>query len=179
MHCFCHRLERSSGKLPFELKKKKKKLYGPLLLMGCNCLKARATSRRQFTFYHYLKIGRGDSSPWYNHRAFLLKRTSILLGSKAIRSNEGSPFVATFCKVVRNCYTAHSLMEMMQIVISRMKTRTDQLGDIKITVPSFSGSTCKKIYFGKYPGLFYIKLKSQSSLQGRLNEERHLLCIFT
>ena len=30
----------------------KKKLYGPLLWMGFNCLKARATSRRQFTFYH-------------------------------------------------------------------------------------------------------------------------------
>ena len=70
-------------------------------------------------------------------------------------------------------------MEMIQIVISSMKTRTDQLGDIKITVPSFSGSTCKKICFGKYPGLFYVKLKSQSSLQSRLNEERHLLCIFT
>ena len=31
---------------------KKKKLYGPFLWMGFNCLKARATSRRQFTFYH-------------------------------------------------------------------------------------------------------------------------------
>ena len=31
----------------------KKKLYGPFLLwMGFNCLKATATSRRQFTFYH-------------------------------------------------------------------------------------------------------------------------------
>ena len=30
-----------------------KKLYGPFFLwMGFNCLKARATSRRQFTFYH-------------------------------------------------------------------------------------------------------------------------------
>ena len=27
------------------------KLYGPFLWMGFNCLKARATSRRQFTFY--------------------------------------------------------------------------------------------------------------------------------
>ena len=27
----------------------KKKLYGPFLCMGFNCLKARATSRRQFT----------------------------------------------------------------------------------------------------------------------------------
>ena len=31
---------------------KKKQLYGPFLWMGFNCLKARATSRRQFTFYH-------------------------------------------------------------------------------------------------------------------------------
>ena len=30
----------------------KKKLYGPFLWMGFNCLTARATSRRQFTFYH-------------------------------------------------------------------------------------------------------------------------------
>ena len=30
----------------------KKKLYGPLLWMGFNCLKATATTRRQFTFYH-------------------------------------------------------------------------------------------------------------------------------
>ena len=31
---------------------KKKKIYGPFLWMGFNCLKARSTSRRQFTFYH-------------------------------------------------------------------------------------------------------------------------------
>ena len=30
----------------------KKKLYGPFLWMGFNCLKAWATLRRQFTFYH-------------------------------------------------------------------------------------------------------------------------------
>ena len=30
----------------------KKKLYGSFLWMGFNCLKARATSRRQITFYH-------------------------------------------------------------------------------------------------------------------------------
>ena len=30
----------------------KKKLYGPFLWIGFNCLKARATSRRHFTFYH-------------------------------------------------------------------------------------------------------------------------------
>ena len=33
-------------------KLKKKKLYGPFLWMGFNCLKARATLRKQFTFYH-------------------------------------------------------------------------------------------------------------------------------
>ena len=33
-------------------KKLKKKLYGPFLWMGFNCLKATATSRRQFIFYH-------------------------------------------------------------------------------------------------------------------------------
>ena len=32
----------------------KKKLHGPFLWMGFNCLKARATSRRLFTFYHYV-----------------------------------------------------------------------------------------------------------------------------
>ena len=30
------------------------KLYGPFLWMGFNCLKATATSRRQFTFYHWV-----------------------------------------------------------------------------------------------------------------------------
>ena len=30
---------------------KKKQLYGPFLWMGFNCIKARATLRRQFTFY--------------------------------------------------------------------------------------------------------------------------------
>ena len=31
---------------------KKKQLYGPFLWMGFNCLKARATLGRQFTFYY-------------------------------------------------------------------------------------------------------------------------------
>ena len=30
----------------------KKKLYGPFLWIGFNCLKATSTSKRQFTFYH-------------------------------------------------------------------------------------------------------------------------------
>ena len=29
-----------------------KKLYGPFFWMGFNCFKAKATPRRQFTFYH-------------------------------------------------------------------------------------------------------------------------------
>ena len=40
----------------------KKKLYGPFLLwMGFNCLKATATSRRQFTFYNSV-----PRNPWYS-----------------------------------------------------------------------------------------------------------------
>ena len=38
------------------------KLYGPFLLwMGFNCLKATATSRRQFTFYHSV-----PRNSWYS-----------------------------------------------------------------------------------------------------------------
>ena len=48
----------------------KKKNYGPFLWMGFNCLKARATSRRQFTFYH--KVPRNSwysfYRPWKNER---------------------------------------------------------------------------------------------------------------
>ena len=42
----------SSNKNTKKQQQKKTKLYGPLLWMGFNCLKATATSRRQFTFYH-------------------------------------------------------------------------------------------------------------------------------
>ena len=35
-----------------DLNFKKKNFMAPFLWMGFNCLKARATSRRQFTFYH-------------------------------------------------------------------------------------------------------------------------------
>ena len=43
---------------------KKKKLYGPFLLwMGFNCLKATATSGRQFTFYH--SVPRNSCSSFY------------------------------------------------------------------------------------------------------------------
>ena len=36
-------------------------LYGPFLWMGFNCLKATATSRRQFTFYHSV-----PRNSWYS-----------------------------------------------------------------------------------------------------------------
>ena len=39
----------------------KKKLYGPFLWMGFNCLKATATLRRQFTFYHSV-----PRNSWYS-----------------------------------------------------------------------------------------------------------------
>ena len=43
--------ERSTAKNYHLVTLLKKKLYGPFSWMGFNCLKARATSRRQFTFY--------------------------------------------------------------------------------------------------------------------------------
>ena len=43
------------------LKKNNKKLYGPFLWMGFNCLKATATSRRQLTFYHSV-----PRNSWYS-----------------------------------------------------------------------------------------------------------------
>ena len=39
----------------------KKKLHGPFLWMGFNCLKDTATSRRQFTFYHSV-----SRNSWYS-----------------------------------------------------------------------------------------------------------------
>ena len=39
-----------------------KKLYGPFLWMGFNCLKATTTSRRQFIFYHSV-----PRNPWYSY----------------------------------------------------------------------------------------------------------------
>ena len=39
----------------------KKKLHGPFLWMGFNCLKATATPRRQFTFYHSV-----PRNSWYS-----------------------------------------------------------------------------------------------------------------
>ena len=49
---------------------KKKQLYGPFLWMGFNCLKARATSRRQFTFYHEVPRNFWYSycQPWEDER---------------------------------------------------------------------------------------------------------------
>ena len=43
---------------------KNKKLYGPFLWMGFNCLKATATLRRQFTFYHSVPINSWYSFYW-------------------------------------------------------------------------------------------------------------------
>ena len=50
--CFGLALLYSVSYFFFPLSIFKKKLYGPFLWTGFNCLKARATSRRQFTFYH-------------------------------------------------------------------------------------------------------------------------------
>ena len=43
-----------------------KKLYGPFLWMGFNCLKAKAASRRQFTFYH--SVPRNSRYSFYRPR---------------------------------------------------------------------------------------------------------------
>ena len=43
------------------LRHSQKNLYGPFLWMRFNCLKACATSRRQFTFYYQV-----PRSPWYS-----------------------------------------------------------------------------------------------------------------
>ena len=43
----------------FSVEKKNNKLYGPFLWIGFNCLKARATSSRQFTFY-FFEMLKGD-----------------------------------------------------------------------------------------------------------------------
>ena len=48
----------------------KKKLYGPFLRIGFSCLKATATSRRQFTFYHSIPRNSWYSfyRPWKDER---------------------------------------------------------------------------------------------------------------
>ena len=54
-------VQKKFEKLP-HVKDLKKKLYGPFLLwMGFNCLKATATLRRQFTFYHSV-----PRNSWYS-----------------------------------------------------------------------------------------------------------------
>ena len=51
------------------------KLYGPFLWMGFNCLKATATSRRQFTFYHSV-----PRNSWYSfYRPRKDERGNLLL----------------------------------------------------------------------------------------------------
>ena len=67
-HKYClNNLKFSEKVVPIQLhklckkkKKKKKKLYGPFLWIGFNCLKARSTFRRQFTFYHLV-----PRNSWY------------------------------------------------------------------------------------------------------------------
>ena len=58
--------------------KKTSKLYGPLLWMGFNCLKARATLRKQFTFYHYV-----PRNSWYSFYRYTCARVSILIKLQA------------------------------------------------------------------------------------------------
>ena len=62
IHWFCrrHTLIQDTWQLIRYFKKTKKKLYDLFLWMGSNCLKARATQRRQFTFYHYV-----PRNSWY------------------------------------------------------------------------------------------------------------------
>ena len=48
------------------IKQKTRKLYDLFLWMGFNCLKARATEKRQFTFYH--EVPRNHWYPFYRHR---------------------------------------------------------------------------------------------------------------
>ena len=45
----------------FKSLKKINRLYGPFLLMGFNCIKARATLKRQYTFYH-----KACKNSWYS-----------------------------------------------------------------------------------------------------------------
>ena len=59
---------------------KKPQLYGPFLWMGFNCLKARATSGRQFIFYHYIPKRR----PKLKNKVQLDLRYSSLLSFLAI-----------------------------------------------------------------------------------------------
>ena len=56
----------------------KKELYGPFLWMGFNCVQARATQRRQFTFYHYFLLCT-KSLNMYHSKTQLQKRLNIFL----------------------------------------------------------------------------------------------------
>ena len=58
------------------LKKLKKKLYGPFLWMGFNCLKARATSRIVFTFKHTVHNWLNNAETQQGHSKIESKSTS-------------------------------------------------------------------------------------------------------
>ena len=85
-------------------KKKKKKLYGPFLWMGFNCLKATATSRRQFILCLALSVNlwqsRGSFFNWklnVRHFIFLIWMEQFWIWfSKKLTKNKKFP---SFSKV--------------------------------------------------------------------------------
>ena len=73
----------------------------------------------------------------------------LFAGAWAFGSSDGSPFIGLFCSVLKKEYKSCSLLEMIQMVIEKMKNRTLIHKEKRMTVPSFNGSTWKSIYFGK------------------------------
>ena len=97
---------------------KKKKLYGPFLWMGFNLLKATATSRRLFTFYHSVPRNswysfywpRKDerlSRPW-SHPVVLntgpLDWQSIVLTTWPFLHRENSDTQFIYCSLYHDCF---------------------------------------------------------------------------
>ena len=88
--------------LAYNNKRKKQKLYGPFLWMGFNYLKATATSKRQFTFYHSVPRNswysfyrpRKDerlSRPWTH---LMILNTELLdWESSTLTTGQNSPYV--------------------------------------------------------------------------------------
>ena len=74
----------------YSYKKKLKKLYDPFLWMGFNCLKATATSRRQFTFYHSV-----PRNSWYSF--YRPRKDEVDLGWRA----ESILWHPNFMKILR------------------------------------------------------------------------------
>ena len=72
-----------------------------------------------------------------------------ILGSKAVRSATGSPFIKTFCEVVKKYYRDECLMDMVLIMTSKIKEDPKTWQGIKMTVPSTRTSIAKKIFFGE------------------------------